>query len=60
MKEKLRVIMAEDYGQELNALAVCTTVLKPLGFEGQWRVLGYLLVRFLGRSWQIAKPASDR
>ena len=59
MKDKLRVIMKEDFELELNALAVCVTVLKPLSWDQHWRVFNYLLVRFLGRGWILNKPQSE-
>jgi len=60
MKEKLRVMVKEDFDEELNTISVCTLMLKRLTFDQQWRVLNYLLVRLMGRSWALSKPASDR
>ena len=59
MRKHLKLMKEEDFDLEVNALAVCFKVLKPLGFDGQWRVLNYLLVRLLNRTWALAKPVSD-
>lgn len=44
---------------EIFALATCQKEMSKLGFDGQWRVLNYLLTRNLGRSWALVRPASD-
>ena len=60
MREKLRVMVKEDFDEELNAMAVIVAVLKPLGFDAKWRVLNYVLVRMLGhRSWGLRKPNDE-
>jgi len=58
-KDKYRSMMAKDFDEELNAMNVCTLLLKRLTFDQQWRVLNYLLVRLLGRSWTLSRPKSD-
>ena len=60
MREKLRVMVKEDFDEEMNALAVIVAVLKPMGFDSKWRVLNYILVRMLGhRSWGLGRPKTD-
>ena len=54
---KIKPIYNDD--SELRALAGCWALLRPLGWDTQWRVLNYLLVRVLGRSWMLPKPESD-
>lgn len=58
-QQKLRVMMADDFDEELNTLSACTILLKKLTFDQQWRVLNYLLIRCFGRSWALSRPASD-
>jgi len=60
MKAKLRVMLAEDFDEELNAIAAITILLKRLTFDQQWRVLNYILVRLWGRSWLLSRPKSDQ
>ena len=59
MKAKLRVMIAEDFDEELNAIAVITILLKRLTFDQQWRVINYVIVRLWGRTWLLARPKSD-
>jgi hypothetical protein len=59
VKDKLRVMIQEDFDEELNAMNVCVLLLKRLTFDQQWRVLNYIVVRLMGRSWSLGKPASD-
>jgi hypothetical protein len=59
MKNKLRVMIQEDFDEELNAINVCVLLLKRLSFDQQWRVLNYIVVRLMGRSWSLGKPTSD-
>lgn len=59
MKEKLRVMIVEDFDEELNAMSVVTIILKRLSFDQQWRVLNYVIVRLWGRTWLLARPKSD-
>lgn len=56
---KNKVMLAEDYDDELNTLAAVTIMMKRLTFDQQWRILNYLLVRLWGRTWTLSKPASD-
>ncbi len=58
-KDKYRAMMAEDFDEELNAMNVCTLLLKRLTFDQQWRVLNYVLVRLWGRSWTLEKTKCD-
>lgn len=60
MKAKLRVMMTEDFDEELNAMSAITILLKRLTFDQQWRVLNYVLVRLWGRTWLLARPKSDQ
>ena len=59
IKDKFRVIMKEDYDEELNALSVCFKLLNVLSFNQQHRVLNYLLVRLFNRAWAVVKPKED-
>ena len=59
MKDKFRVMMKEDFDEELNAMNVCVLLLERLTFDQQWRVLNYIIVRLMGRSWSFNKPMSD-
>lgn len=45
--------------QETFALVKSIELLSPLCWDQQWRVLNYLLIRLLGRSWSLNKPATD-
>ena len=60
MKEKLRVMIAEDFDDELNALSVITIMLRRFSFDAQWRILNYIIARTLGRAWILSKPANER
>lgn len=55
----MRTIPIYEDDQELKTICLCVTHLSKLGWDGQWRVLNYLLIRYLGRSWALAKPKSD-
>ena len=59
IKDKFRVIMKEDYDEELNALTACFKLLNVLSFDQKHRVLNYLLVRLFNRSWALVKPKGD-
>ncbi len=59
MKQKLRVIMSEDFDEELNAIAAITILLNRLPFDAQWRVLNYVVVRLWGRCWSFSRPKAD-
>jgi len=59
VKDKLRVMLVEDFDRELNAMAVTVQVLKNLTFDQQWRVLNYVIVRLIGRSWSLNRPKRD-
>ncbi len=41
---------------ELGAICVCVTQLSKLGWTAQWRVLNYLVLRFLGNAWALGVP----
>jgi hypothetical protein len=58
-KEKIRVMLQDDYEKELNTRSVCYLLLKELQWDAQWRVFNYLLARIFGRSWLLSRPASD-
>lgn len=61
MREKLRVMLNEDFDEELNAMAVMVAVLKPLSWDAKWRVLDYILVRMLGdRGWRLERPMGEK
>jgi hypothetical protein len=51
--------LPEPRDYELEAISVTVAALNHLTWDARWRVLNYIIVRFLGRSWSIAKPASD-
>jgi hypothetical protein len=57
MSKRLLPIYEEDC--ELQAICVCVTQLNRLASTGQWRVLSYLVLRFLGTSWELPKPAKS-
>jgi hypothetical protein len=52
-------MVKEDFDEELNAMNVCVLLLGRLSFDQQWRILNYILVRLMGRSWSLGKPVSD-
>lgn len=59
MKDKLRVMLADDFDAELNALNIITIMLKQFGWDSQWRILNYVIARTLGRKWILPKPAGE-
>jgi hypothetical protein len=58
-RDKVRVMLQDDFEEELNSMSVCYLLLQRLSFDQQWRVLNYLLVRLMGRSWSLPKPMTD-
>lgn len=56
--KQMRVMLEENYEDELNALAVITLQLKRFNFDTQWRILNYVIARCLGRSWILGKPTN--
>jgi hypothetical protein len=45
---------------ELKAICVCSNQLRVLGLHAQWRVLSYLVLRFLGQDWALSKIAKQQ
>lgn len=60
MEKRFRVMLADDYDEELNAMAVIVAMLQPLTWDKKWRILNYILVRMLGdRGWGLQRPRGD-
>lgn len=60
MKSQIRVIINDDFDQEAKTLAAVFILLNRLTFDGQWRVLNYVIVRLWGRGWLLGRPKGDQ
>lgn len=45
--------------EEAQAIGRIIRLLENRTFDAKWRMLNYVLVRMLGRSWRLNLPATD-
>ena len=51
MTKRLLPVYEDD--TELRTICICVTHLSKLGWTAQWRVVSYLVIRFLGPNWAL-------
>lgn len=45
--------------EEARAIGHIIKILENRTFDAKWRMLNYVLIRMLGRSWRLSPPAGD-